>query len=343
MKAMLFEDYRDNFQIEVPLTSKVDVTRLRQELGILEYVDVQDYVMRRLVATTWAARNISLVYEQVPNDVRKNLAGKPMDIAFFGGAAFRLVCRSSNKPGPFYRNINDLDIVTTSQRGNDLVMLLSSLSHAFGTEYYHFITTSDRFFNNAMRPKRFRIHAINGLQDGNPVAGEMDIFADKIAMCHTIDVREEVERSSELLHTIGIEKLLLTKLQFVKKVPKQVIDASNNYRIIEQFDADSVVIGLEDKDFLDVSSAFYDHDVGEAMGQIRTQTTYNVLKKDAGLCKTVSLNLQNVLNNIGRLNLPPAYVSVIEDRIRRLMKELPEAKTKFLGGLKKQWWATVED
>lgn len=343
MKAALYEDFRDKFEVEVPLTSTADVAKLRQDLGVPDYVDVEDYVMRRLVVTTWAARNVDSIRGQAPNDLRKKLPEKPIDVAFFGGTAFRLVCRSSNRPGPFFRNINDLDIVTTGQRGLELVALLSALRDVFGTEYFHFLTATDRLFNNAMRPKRFRVHAINRFYDGLPVAGEMDIFCDRIAMCHTIDVREEIRSSPQNSYTIGLEKLLLTKLQFIKKIPKDAIDPSNEFRIMQHFDDKNVLVGLQDKDVIDVMSAFYDYNVGEELGQIRIGKLRELLERDADMCRTVCLNVQSILKNTSRLNFPAKHVSIIQGKIETLMKELPESKQGLLGRFRKQWWETVEE
>ena len=343
MKAVLYEDFREKFEVEVPLTSIPDVAKLRQDLGIPRYVDVEDYVMRRLVVTTWAARNVASMRQQVSHDLRKRLPERAIDVAFFGGTAFRLMCKSSNRPGPFFRDINDLDIVTTGQRGPELIALLCAVSDIFGTEYLHFVTATDRLFNNAMRPKRFRIHAISGFRDGVPVAGEMDIFCNEIAMCHRVDVREEISDSLQNYCTIGLEKLLLTKLQFIKKIPKNAIDPSNEFRIMQHFDDKNVLVGLQDKDIIDVMSAFYDYDVGEDLGQIRVSKLRELLERDLDMCKTVSLNLQSILKNIGRLNFPVNQISIIQHRIEKVMKELPESRQSLLGRFKKQWWETVEE
>jgi hypothetical protein len=342
MKAVLYEDFRDKIELDTPLTSNADIMKLRTELGIPQYVAAEDYLMRRLVVTVWAARNVNLICEQLSGDAKKRVPRSPVDVAFFGGAAFRLLCKGSNQSGAFHRALNDLDIITAKERATDLINLMSVLGQVFGTEYFHFVTTADRLFNNAMRPKRYRIHAVNGLHDGIPAAGEMDIFCDRIAMCHTVDVGKELKNAPTNLYTIGLEKLLLTKLQFIKKIPKEVIDPSNEYRIIGDFDGKNVLVGMEDKDFRDVASVFHDYDLGEDDGEIRINELYDILKKDLNMCKTVHLNLLGILKNTHRLNLPREHASIIEDKIRKLIKELPEAREGFLGAFKKQWWATVE-
>lgn len=84
MKAVLFEDFRDKFELDTPLTSNADITKLRTELGIPQYVAAEDYLMRRLVVTVWAARNANLICEQLSGDAKKRVPKSPVDVAFFG-------------------------------------------------------------------------------------------------------------------------------------------------------------------------------------------------------------------------------------------------------------------
>lgn len=59
-RCLLTEDYDNTkYEVETPLTSKVDYERVRKELGVPEYVDAKSYLLERGLVTIWAAQKPS--------------------------------------------------------------------------------------------------------------------------------------------------------------------------------------------------------------------------------------------------------------------------------------------
>jgi hypothetical protein len=104
----------------------------------------------------------------------------------------------------------------------------------------------------------------------------MDLFVDKVEMCHTIDLRGRLERSYP---TLTLADLLLTKLQIVK---------------------------LADKDVQDVVSLLAEHrlsalDTGADM--ISMDRVVSVCSEDWGFTHTAEINLKLVLAAVGATRL----------------------------------------
>jgi len=123
---------------------------------------------------------------------------------------------SNTVGGPLNRSVNDVDFVMESKRSGDVKKLLLPLGDALGTQYTHFMTNFDRRWTALRGGKRILVRALD-VDDPEeaPRITSMDIIADKLELCHTIDLRDAVSKARENLYTIGLENLLLSKCQFI--------------------------------------------------------------------------------------------------------------------------------
>jgi hypothetical protein len=158
-----------------------------------------------------------------------------------------------------------------------------------GTVYLHFLTNGDSQFNALRGGKRYRLHAATPRIAVPEIQSRVtDVFVDDLRFCHRLPVSSD--SSSQL--TLALPLLLLTKLQFIKQVPRATVQEDAEYRIVQVLDRHTVALGMEDKDVVDVAAAFLDaQDVSLiAAGLVEAIES----TRDWGLWRTVSLNLRNV-------------------------------------------------
>jgi hypothetical protein len=323
--------------VKSPLQSLVNVEELAREMQIPEYVDLRDFQARKIIVTLYAATHPNGHYRQ-----------DRLKTALFGGGAFRLHCPSSNK-GPFSRKIGDYDLVVLKEDGQTLVDILLNLPERYGTLFYHGLSLGDKRFNTMRARMRYRVHTIQDIDEsGVPVGGLMDIFCDKLTFCHTINVRDELQRADKNLFTIGLEKMIISKAQLIRRVPKQEAWIDEN-RIMGEYDKKEVIVGMEAKDMKDVAAAFFDHDLGDGKEKINIDLMGRKLKQDWRIWKTVSMNLANMHKKarkiiVGDFGATQDELAIVEERLGMVVEQLEgryKAKEKF--SFNKQWWEDVQD
>ncbi len=349
-KIVLYEEPGGIYRVEVelPLSSKVkpeEFPKIRDELEIPSYVDLEYLPIKSALVMLTAARNAHQLHKEFPDVVRKRISKKPLDILIFGGGAFKLHCPSCNAGGVFERELHDIDIVVPRKQGGAIRKLLLALSDLYGTMFLHFMSTSDRIFAMQRRGSRFRLRSIKTIsnEEGHPTVEVMDILTNEIDMRHTVNVEDELkEDPKKLLYTIGLEKMLATKCQFImdmdKAVQKQLEEQGVLYRQLhyEHYKKDKIIIGMEKKDIKDVSAAFLDHPLGEGPETIDVEKMKQILS-DKKILKTVRLNLENLLHNQDVLESAGAstsQISTITTKIEDLLEQLPKSDKKW----SKPWW-----
>jgi len=129
-------------------------------------------------------------------------AAAGVDLSLLGGAAIFLHCPGAIADGP-YRELADLDAVTTKRSAGDLAKTLEARGYE----------PDSRF--NAMHGDRRMIF------DGP--RGKLDVFVDVFEMCHTIDLRDRIGIEPR---TLPVADLLATKLQIVELNEKDARDAA---------------------------------------------------------------------------------------------------------------------
>ncbi len=349
-KIVLYEEPGGIYRVEVelPLNSKVkpeEFPKIRDELGIPSYVDLDYLPIKASLVMLKAARNAHQLHTEFPDVVPKRISNKPLNILIFGGGAFKLHCPSCNAGGVFERVLHDIDIVVPRKQGGEIRKLLLVLGDLYGTMFLHFISTSDKIFTMQRRGRRHRVRSIKTLGNENdlPTVEVMDILTNEIDMRHTVNVEDELkEDQKKLLYTIGLEKMIATKCQFIMDMDKDVIpeleQAGVLYRQLhyDHYNKDKIVIGMEKKDIKDVSAAFLDHPLGEGPEAIDVEKLKRILS-DKKILKTVRLNLANILHNkdfLESTGASPSQISDITTKIEDLLEQLPKSDKKW----SKPWW-----
>jgi hypothetical protein len=346
VRCLLTEDYdKTRYEVEMPLTSKVDYGQVREDLGVPEYVDPKSYLLERGLVTIWAAQKPSRLKEFGSSPELEKIKDEPIPVLFFGGGAVKLLCKVANDhKSPLCRDIGDIDLIASKKHGQDLYKLLLVLGDLCGTRYYHFITRTDRRFNAMRAGKRYRVRAIDRILGAESLKpGTLDIFIDEIDLRHKVDVRDFFEDQKSHLYTIGPENVLLAKCQYIFDAPKSAYDdlVQNGleYRILTypHYKSDKLLIGIEEKDIQDICSIFLEHEVGEGKGVINTDLIKMKLEKDKKFALTFRLNLESLLRNenlLENMGLPQASIETILARTNEVLKAVPSVDKKW----NSPWW-----
>jgi len=345
-RFVLYQDLDGKtYDVELPLTSAVEPSELREELGLPSYIDLKYFPMRSAIVTLWAAVNAHRLHELYPKAFEKSISKNHIPALLFGGAAVKIHCKSANAGGPLAREIKDTDFIIPKKQGADFYRLLLNMDKAFGTHYKSFATANDRRFNAWRHGERYRVTTINGVtEEGLPTITVLDIFCDRIELRHRVEVNNEFERYKENLYTIGLEPLLLSKAQFIFDAPKEATEElkqhGQDYRILSYpyYDEDKIIVGMEEKDVKDVCAIFLDHEIGKGTEAIDPQKMRRILEKDKKLALTVTLNLRNIAERTEMLKnwLSKSEVAKVTERIGLLLKELPVVEKRW----DKPWWDT---
>ena len=346
-KFVLYEDMDGKiYDVNLPLTSDVDPLKLKENLGIPAYVDLDYFPMKSAMVVLWASVNAPRLHELYPNVFEKKVNDNPIPALLFGGAAIKIHCQSSNGKGLLTRAIKDTDFIVPKKQGMNFFKLLLGMDKAFGTMYKSFATANDRRFNTWRYGERYRLTTINGITaDGLPMITVLDLFCDRINLRHKVEVKDLnlFDRYKENLYTIGLEDMLLSKGQFIFDMPKETMDElkqkNQEYRILQypHFAKDRIIIGMEEKDLKDVAAIFLDHDLGGGNEKIDAQLMRKAFDKDKKLALTVTLNIKNLLEkDILAKWLPRNEASAVTSKVEALFKELPKVESKW----DKPWWNT---
>ncbi|MBS7646267.1 hypothetical protein KEJ24_00285 [Candidatus Bathyarchaeota archaeon] len=227
---------------------------------------------------------------------QRNLA-----LRLMGAVAVRLHCpKYAHLHMEMERELSDLDLVGYASQGSKI----SNFMHEIGYE------------KRPLRPSyglEMRHKYIS-----NTSGCIVDIFLDKLIMCHTVDFRNRLEIDYP---TIPLAELLLTKLQ---------------------------IVNFTEKDFKDVAILFMEHNVGEGDEEtINSELISKVLSEDWGFYYTATTNLKKILTLLSAQNGLKENKEDIERKINILLEEIEKKPKSFRWkmrakiGTKKKWYNEV--
>ena len=345
-RCVLFRDY-DGFEydLETPLSRKVEYERIRRDLEVPDYVHKSDFHLERGLVTVWAGMNAHRTKELFTETAAQSAAKAPIPVLFFGGAAVRMLCRSANEPSnPLFRELNDIDLIAPRSRAQDLYKLLLAMGDLCGTRYHYFVTRSDRRFNAMRAGKRYRVRTIEKILDNGGVqSGVLDIFTDSVDLRHKVDVRNIFNLPKENVYTVGLHNILLTKCQYIFDVPAnakdELVRQQLDYRILNypHYRNDRLLMGIEEKDMKDLCALFLDHEVGTGGVDISLEKIRHILERDKKFALTFRLNLENILRNeniLKEIGIPSVNISQIFSRIQNVLDSTPSVEKKW----NNPWW-----
>jgi Uncharacterised nucleotidyltransferase len=218
-------------------------------------------------------------------------------LRLLGGLAIYLQSPSAKTNEQLKRSYKDLDFVTLSKDGAKTKALFAKLGY-----------TGNKTFNALHGHQRLLFY-----DDQN--GRQVDIFIDRMQMCHNIDFRSRLNTDKR---TISLADLLLTKLQIVE---------------------------VNEKDLLDVVALFVDHDVEDTDRGINSAYISRLISNDWGLYKTLDLNLNKAKAFAVERNFPEYVIERIDTLIAN-MEAQPKTlawKARAMVGERVRWYELPEE
>ncbi|HLI05672.1 MAG TPA: hypothetical protein VKV40_03810 [Ktedonobacteraceae bacterium] len=224
-----------------------------------------------------------------------NAEGFPLRL--LGGLAIYLQCPGTQTQESLQRTYKDLDFVTLAKWSGKTKALFTSLGY-----------TGNKTFN--------ALHGHQRLLFWDEEHGrQVDIFLDRMQMCHTLDFRSRLTIEP---YTLPIADLLLTKLQIVE---------------------------INHKDIIDAIAVFYDHDITGDDHSIHAGYISELAAGDWGLYKTLQINLQKIRAYALEHGFPPYVVERI-DRLVATIETRPKSlswKARAIVGERVRWYELPEE
>ena len=229
--------------------------------------------------------------------------GRGLTLRLSGGVAYFI-----NAPDPSLADqlgrdpIRDLDFIGRSDERTEYKQLFEDLGYEI-----------DEDMLLAGEGRRFLF------QKPGEVPIDVDLFIDRLVMCHTIELRDRLTVRAD---TLSLIDLLLQKMQIVDLTRKDMID----------------VVGLAAGH--DLGSGEDDIDVGYAAG---------LLGNDWGFYHTTMLNLDRIKGYVASAPLDESVRETVGDRLDRFGEAIEVApktrkwKLRARVGTRKKWYEDVEE
>lgn len=214
-----------------------------------------------------------------------------------GGLAIYLQCHSAKTDARFQREYKDLDFVTLTKWGGKTKTLLERLGY-----------TGNKTFNALHGQQRLLFWDERNSR-------QVDIFIDRMQMCHTLDFRSRLNVDS---HTLPLADLMLSKLQ---------------------------VVELNEKDITDTITLFNDYEITTTDQGINGAYIAGLTANDWGLNKTLAINLQKMKAFAQERGFSP-IVGERVDRLTSMMEARPKSlawKTRAIVGERVRWYELPEE
>lgn len=224
-------------------------------------------------------------------------AADNVSLRLLGGLAIYIQCPSARSDARLQRNYKDCDFVTLGRWAGQTRSLFTRLGY-----------TPNRTFN-----------ALHGSQRllfwDTPHERQVDIFLDRMHMCHTIDFRARLHLDPR---TLPLADLLLTKLQIVE---------------------------VNEKDLLDTMALLQDHEVRSDDEGLNAAYLARLTASDWGLYTTLMTSLQSARAFALERSFPrqiPARISALCEAIEAQPKSL-SWKARAVVGARVRWYELPEE
>ena len=224
-----------------------------------------------------------------------NAEGIPLRL--LGGLAIYFQCPGAASVERLQRKYNDLDFATLSKWGTQTRALFARLGYT-GSKTFNALHGHQRLlFWDEQRER------------------QIDIFIDRMQMCHIIDFRSRLQLDQR---TLSLPDLLLTKLQIVE---------------------------INEKDIIDAIALFYDHDITSDEQGIHAGYIAGLTANDWGLQKTLEINLKKT-RAFAMEHGFPAYVPERIEALLAAMEAHPKSlawKARAIVGERVRWYELPEE
>lgn len=224
-----------------------------------------------------------------------NVDGFPLRL--LGGLAIYMRCPSAQSQETLQREYKDLDFVTLAKWSAKTKALFARLGYV-----------SNKTFN--------ALHGHQRLLFWDEQHGrQVDIFLDRMQMCHNLDFRSRLNIDTR---TLSLADLLISKLQ---------------------------VVEVNQKDITDMITLFYDYDITDNEQGINATYIAGLTASDWGINKTLDINLQKVKAYATEQQFP-AYIAERIDKLEAAMTARPKSlswKTRAMVGERVRWYELPEE
>lgn len=220
-----------------------------------------------------------------------------ISLRLLGGLAIYLQSPSAKTHEQLKRTYKDLDFVVLSKHTGKTKALFAKLGYSANKNY------------NAL-------HGHQRLLFWDEQHGrQVDIFVDRMQMCHNIDFRSRLHVDER---TLSLADLTLTKLQIVE---------------------------VNEKDMLDTMALFADFEVEDSEKGINASYIVGLTASDWGLHKTLDNNLKKMKAYAAERGFPQHVQERIDELLAR-MEQQPKSlgwKTRAMVGERVRWYELPEE
>jgi hypothetical protein len=303
----------EKVSVDLPPELRTPPEKSRTEVGLADWVDVNDPLVARAVTLLAAAKRTD----------------PGLHLAFLGGGAHRLRCLASNRPDlGLRRELHDLDLACLHKELGKVRAFLTSLRDREGSGLHFFETNGDRIFNAMGEGRRLRYHFVANQDDSGVRLATIDLLADEFRFCHRFDLRPDVLSASSQHGTLSPTLLLLTKLQYIQRVPGADRSRVAEERVLEPIGRHDLVIGPEAKDVRDVLALLLDCPIAETADGISPTRISAFAAGDWGLWRTLTLNVAMAQRSPILTALPTGPRTQVQSRLAALASTLASSKPK---------------
>lgn len=218
-----------------------------------------------------------------------------------GGVGIAL-CSPSTRTAPLAREYADIDLVGRSKQRGEIISVFEQLGYE-ADEHFNLLRGATRLLFWDTR---------NGRQ--------VDVFLDRLEMCHTIELADRLEAGRA---TLPLADLLLLKLQ---------------------------VVETNRKDLVDAVALLADHRFTEDESGINLRYLTDLTASDWGLWKTTTMIAERVAEFARTLeDLPEERRRAVEDRVAEYVQALEAAdksrawRLRARIGERKRWYQLPEE
>src|SRR6266567_145620 len=224
-----------------------------------------------------------------------NAEGIPLRL--LGGLAIYFQCPVARSDERFQRPYKDMDFIALSKWGAKTKTLFANLGY-MGNKTFNALHGHQRLLFWDEQHER-----------------QIDIFIDRMQMCHIIDFRSRLQLDQR---TLSLPDLLLTKLQIVE---------------------------INEKDIIDVIALFYDHDITSDEHGKHADYIAGLTANDWGLQKTLEINLKKTQAFTTEHDFP-TYVPERIEALLAAMVARPKSlawKARAIVGERVRWYELPEE
>ena len=257
---------------------------------------------------------MSIKHTSVPEDqiiaeakkIVETAAQKRATLRIMGAAAVKIHCQQFiNLYKSLQRELTDIDLMGYSSQEVEIFSSLESLGYVVDKNMRHVAAILQRYI--------FK----------HPTRGwKVDVFFDKLEMCHTIDFKGRLELDYP---TITLSDILLEKLQIVR---------------------------INEKDIKDVIVLLREHEIKDSEKEaVNKAYISKLLSKDWGFYYTATSNLKKIYNMLNKYRevLSPEDLEDVTAKISSLLEVIEKAekssswKLRAKIGPRVRWYKDVED